>query len=56
MLDVLLLEVEVGRGLARGGAAEALEGLLEEADRLAYSHRFPEGYLFSREELYEDRT
>jgi hypothetical protein len=35
---------------------EAIEGFLEEADLLAESHRFPEGYLFSREELYEDRA
>jgi len=32
-----------------------LEGFLEEADRLAESHRFPEGYVFYRDELYEDR-
>ncbi len=50
-----LLGGEGGTGLARVGAAEALEGLLVEADRLAESHRFPEGYRFDRDELYEDR-
>ncbi len=54
MLDGLLLEGE--RGLAGAGAVEALEGFLAEADRLAVSHRFPEGYKFYRDELYEDRT
>ena len=56
MLDGLLLDAEGGRGLARAGAAEALEGFLEEADRLAESHRFSEGYVFNRDELYEDRA
>ena len=54
MLDGLLLDGE--RGLAGAGAAEALEGFLEEANRLAESHRFPEGYVFNRDELYEDRA
>ncbi|CAN5735076.1 hypothetical protein BH20ACT12_BH20ACT12_17660 [soil metagenome] len=54
MLDDLLLDG--GRGLAGAGAAEALGGFLEEADRLAESHRFLRGYLFYRDELYEDRT
>jgi hypothetical protein len=56
MLDGLLLGREGGGGLAGAGAVEALEGFLEEADRMAESHRFPEGYLFHRDELYEDRT
>ena len=56
MLDGLLLDGEGGKGLSGAGAAEALEGFLDEADRLAESHRFPEGYLFSRDELYEDRA
>ena len=56
MLDELLLDRPVGSGFAAAGAAEALEDFLEEADRLAESHRFPEGYLFSRDELYEDRA
>jgi hypothetical protein len=56
MLDGLLLDGEGGRGLAGAGAVEALEGFLEEADRLADSHRFPEGYMFNRDELYEDRA
>jgi hypothetical protein len=56
MLDGLLLDEPVGGGLAEAGAVEALEGFLEEADRLAESHDFPEGYLFSRDELYEDRA
>ena len=56
MLDGLLLDGPVGSGLAGAGAAEALEGFLEEADRLAESHSFPEGYRFDRDELYEDRT
>ncbi len=61
LLDGLLLDGEGGSGLLAGaitgrGAAEALEGFLEEADRLAKSHLFPEGYRFDREELYEDRA
>jgi hypothetical protein len=56
MLDGLLLDGPVGGGLAGAGVAEALEDFLEEADRLAESHNFPEGYLFSRDELYEERT
>ncbi len=54
LLDGLLLEGEGGSGLAGAGAAEALEGFLREADRLAESHSFPEGYRFDREELYEE--
>jgi hypothetical protein len=42
--------------LAGAGAGDALEDFLEEADRLAQSHRFPEGYVFYRNELYEDRA
>jgi hypothetical protein len=56
MLDGLLLDGEEGRGLAGAGAAEALEDFLEEADRLAESHRFQRGYVFDRNELYEDRV
>ena len=56
MLDGLLLDEEGGRGLAGAGAAEALEDFLEEADRLAESHHFPEGYVFDRNELYENRV
>jgi hypothetical protein len=56
MLDGLLLEEEGGRRLAGAGAAEALEGFLVEADRLAESHRFQSGYKFFRDELYEDRA
>lgn len=56
MLDGLLLDGEGGSGHAGAGAAEALEGFLEEADRLAESHGFPEGYRFDRDELYEDRA
>lgn len=56
MLDSLLLGGEGGTGLAGAGAVDALEGFLEEVDRLAESHRFPEGYRFDREELYEDRV
>jgi len=33
-----------------------LEGFLEEADRLAESHRFQRGYVFDRTELYENRV
>ena len=54
MLDGLLLDGEGGRGLAGAGAAEALEGFLEEDDRLAESNRFQRGYVFDRNELYED--
>jgi len=56
MLDGLLLDGPVGSGIAGAGAVEALEGFLEEADRMAESHRFPEGYLFHRDELYENRA
>ena len=56
LLDGLLLGEEGRGGLAKAGAAEALEDFLEEADRLTESHRFPEGYRFDREELYEDRA
>jgi hypothetical protein len=56
MLDELLLDGEGRGGLVGVGAAEALDGFLEEADRLAESHRFPAGYVFSRDELYEDRA
>jgi hypothetical protein len=56
MLDGLLLGGEGARGLAGAGAAEALERFLEEADRLAESHRFQRGYVFARNELYEDRV
>jgi hypothetical protein len=56
MMDGLLLEGAGGSGLAGASAAEALEDFLEEADRLAESHNFPDDYLFSRDELYEDRA
>lgn len=56
MLDGLLLDGGEGRGLIGADAAEALESFLEGTDRLAGSHHFPEGYLFSRGDLYEDRT
>jgi hypothetical protein len=56
MLAGLLLDGDGRTGLAGAVAVEALEGFLEEADRLAESHRFPEGYLFYRDELYEDRA
>ena len=52
----VLLDREGGRGLAGESAAEALEGFLKEADRLAESHRFQRGYVFDRNELYEDRA
>ena len=45
-----------GSGLAGAAALDALEGFLEEDDRLAESHSFPEGYRFDRDELYEDRV
>ena len=56
MLDGMLLDGPVGGGLAGSGATEALESFLKEAERLAEYHDFPEGYLFSRDELYEDRA
>jgi hypothetical protein len=56
LLDGLLLDGEEGRELAGPGVAEALDDFLEEADRLAEYHRFPEGYRFDREELYEYRA
>jgi hypothetical protein len=49
MLDGLLLDGERKRGLARPGAAKAIEGFLEMADRLAESHRFPEDSRFCRD-------
>jgi hypothetical protein len=56
MMDGLLLDGAGGNRLAGAGAAEALENFLEEADRLAESHRFPDDYLYSRDDLYEDRA
>ncbi len=56
MLDGLLLGGEGGGGLTGEGALGALEDFLEEAGRRAGSHRFPEGYPFSRDGLYEDRA
>jgi hypothetical protein len=56
LLDGLLLGGGGKSGLAGAGAAEAVEGFLAEADRLAESHSFPEGYRFDREALYEDRV
>jgi hypothetical protein len=56
MLDGLLLDGEGGGRLAGAGATEALQGFLEEADRLAESHRFQRGYVFDRNELYKDRV
>jgi hypothetical protein len=56
MLDGLLLDREAGRGLAGTVAAEALEGFLEDADRLAESRRLQREYVFDRNELYEDRV
>jgi hypothetical protein len=55
MLDGLLLDGESGVGLAVTGAAESLEGFLEEADWLAESPLFQRGYVFDRNELYENR-
>jgi hypothetical protein len=43
-------------GLAGAGAEEALEGFLEETNRLAESHHFQRGYVFDRTELYENRV
>jgi hypothetical protein len=51
-----MLDGPVGSGLAGTGSAEALEVFLEEADRLAKFHSFPEGYVFSRDKIYKDRT
>jgi hypothetical protein len=56
LLDGLLLGEEGGSGLARAGATEALEDFLAEADRLAESHSFPDGYRFDRKEFYDDRV
>ncbi len=56
MLNGLLLGGKGETGLARAGAAEALEGFLEDADRLAESHSFPKENRFDRDELYEDHT
>jgi hypothetical protein len=52
MLDGLPLDGEGRGGFSRAEAAEALEGFLEEADRLVGSRRFPEGYLLCRDDLY----
>jgi len=51
LLDGLLMGGEGGSGLARAGAANAF---LAESDRIAESHRFPEGSWFDREEPYEE--
>jgi len=56
MLDGLLLDGEGGRGFAGASAEEALEGFLEETNRLAESHHFQRGYVFDRTELYENRV
>lgn len=53
MLDSLLLDGEWGVGM---GASRALEGFLEEADRMTEAHSFPEEYRFDREKLYEARS
>jgi hypothetical protein len=55
MLDGLLLDGEGGRA-CRGRRCGDTGGFLEVADRLAETHRFPEGYVFNRDELYEDRA
>ena len=55
MLDGLLLDEE-GEGLPGQTLRRPLEGFLKEADRLAESHRFQRGYVFDRNELYEDRV
>ena len=56
MLDRILRDGDGRGGLAGAGAAEALEGFLQEANRLAQSHRFQRGYVFNRNEFYEDRV
>ncbi len=38
-----------------GGAADGLEGFLEETDQLAESRRFPEGFRFGWKKLYTHR-
>jgi hypothetical protein len=56
MLDGLLLDGTGGRGLAGAGAAEALVGFLKEADRLGEYHLLQRGFVFDRNELYDDRV
>ena len=56
MLDSVPLDGEGRVGLAGASAADALESFLEEADRLAESHRFQRGYVIDRNELYKDRA
>lgn len=53
-LDRLLLGSE-GGGPSPFGRAQAALDFLEATDEISSSHRFPEGYRFGREELYEDR-
>jgi hypothetical protein len=53
LLDRLLLSGAPGEAFPFGRAEAALD-FLEVADRIATSHRFPEGYRFDREELYEE--
>lgn len=51
-LDRFLSGAEAG---ARPGAEAAALEFLEEAQRLAAEHRFPEDWRFDREELYAER-
>lgn len=54
LLDRLL--VEQGDDTLVPGRTKAALDFLEETDRIAGSHRFPDDYRFDREELYGDRA
>lgn len=53
ILDDALLKVEDRGSVSRRGAA--IREFFEEWDKITEKHGFPEGYVFDREELYDDR-
>ena len=56
LLDGLVQEERGGGEISGPRATAALvDGFFAESDRTSEGHRFPEGYRFEREELYEDR-
>jgi hypothetical protein len=57
-LDAVLREETRGeppRAATKAAQERALDELLENARRISAEHRFPEGYRFDRDALYEDR-
>lgn len=56
LLDGLVLEEGGGGEITVPGTTAALvDGFFAESDRTSEAHRFPEGYGFDRDELYEER-